>query len=161
MADSRIRLNVSTGELELEGSEAFIAKYDASIGEMLLRLRHAPERATAGGAGGEKSGLPPEGTAAGGVETLDFGEALHGLPRNATAPEQILLAAKFASKASADGSFTTGDANQLLIGQGVKLSNASQAMHQNQVAKRVFKAGGKWRLSREGEAHLKTLVPAG
>jgi hypothetical protein len=70
----------------------------------------------------------------------------------------MLLAGAFAQSASDDNAFTTGEANQLLIEQGIKVGNPSQCMTNNLKAKRVFKVpGNKYRVSKQGHEHLQKL----
>jgi hypothetical protein len=152
----RIRISLASGELEVEGSLEFVDRYEKSIKEMLHRLDEQPApRKTRDGGGGSSR------LAALAGEIADFGEILHGLPRSATGSDQMLVAGWYAQKSATDDAFTTGDGNKLLVGQGIKLSNASQAMRGNLAAKRVFKvAGDRWRVSKQGEEHLKTLLPS-
>ena len=156
-SEGRIRISLSSSELEVEGSAEFVVKYEKQINEMLRRLEVQPvptskHRDTGKGAG----------TSGGQVHVVgDFGEILHGLPRSATGADQMLVAGWFVQGSAADTAFTTGEGNKLLVGQGVKLSNPSQAMRGNLAAKRVFKvAGDRWRISKQGDEHLKTLLPS-
>jgi hypothetical protein len=72
----------------------------------------------------------------------------------------MLVAGWYVQQASADKTFSTGDANQLLLGQGIKLSNPSQSLKNAIGAKRVFKVGKGYKVSKTGEEHLKTLMGA-
>src|SRR6266516_1273619 len=97
MADqARIRVSLATGDLEVEGTGAFIAKYAEPIDELIERLRagsvQAPARPT--------PALPTSAPRATGSYPEEFGEAVHGLPNNASGPDQILLAGFYAQKAS-------------------------------------------------------------
>ncbi len=152
--EGRVRISLASGELEVEGSLDFVDRYETSIKAMLRRLEDHPSPVRAQK---ERGGAGPR--VGGDTDKRDFGEILHGLPKHATGADQILVAGWFVQKSSADSSFTTGDANKLLIGQGVKLSNAAQAMRGNLTAKRVFKvAGNRWRISKQGDEQLKTLL---
>lgn len=152
MATSRIRVSLSAREIEVEGSEEFIAKYEETLDEMLQLLRAGK------GVGGASSGGSGGGAGAaggGGSEPPgEFGEVLHGLSSSATDTDKILLAGSFAQAASSDDTFTTGQANKLLLDQGIKVSNASQCLKNNLKAKRVFKVGNKYRVSKQGAEHL-------
>ena len=150
------RISVSTGarQLEIEGSEEFIAKYEEPLNGMLARL-------SSDGAS-DAGSSPPVASAATlshGAEpgNLEFGEALH-LLGSTSGTDQILLAGQYAQDASEDRCFNTGEANQMLIDQGIKLANPSTAMKRNLTSKRVFKIGGKFRVSRAGEDHLVSLL---
>src|SRR5215210_2295421 len=125
MADqARIRVSLTTGDLEVEGSEAFVAKYAEPIDELIGRLREGRLQAPAAPTGDSPTPTPM----ATGSHPEEFGEALHGLPNSATGTDQILLAGLYAQQESADSTFSTGEANQLLVGQGIKLTNPSQSL---------------------------------
>jgi hypothetical protein len=155
--EGRVRISLANGELEVEGSVEFVDRYEKSINDMLHRLeqQHVPVRAAKDSHAGSVNAAGRPG------EMRDFGEILHGLPRGATGADQMLVAGWFAQNSSTDSAFTTGDGNKLLVGQGIKLSNPSQAMRGNLASKRVFKvAGDRWRISKQGDEHLKTLLPS-
>lgn len=154
---ARIRISLSAGELEVEGAEEFVAQYDEAINTLISRLEDQPiqsptpvEAAAAGASPGAAQAAP--------TGQREFGEVLHSLPSNATGTDRILVAGWYAQTASADNTFSTGEANQLLLGQGIKLSNASQALKGAISAKRVFKVGSRYRVSRTGEEHLRSLI---
>lgn len=152
--EGRIRISLANGDLEVEGSLEFVDRYEKSIKDMLRRLEELPVTVKSRKESGAGSGLRRDG------DVGDFGEILHGLPKSATGSDQMLVAGWFVQQSSNDSAFTTGEANKLLVGQGIKLSNPSQAMRGNLAAKRVFKvAGDRWRTSKTGEEHLKTLLP--
>ena len=147
-----IRVLLGTQELALEGSEEFLERFADPIAAMLERL----EREVRG-----SGALPPSAAVSdpGSVDdSADFGETLLLLPRSATGTDQILLAGQFAQANSEDDTFETREASQLLIEQGIQLSNPSQAIKNNLKAKRLFKRGGKFRVSREGNDHLRSLI---
>ncbi len=155
-AEGRIRISLASGELEVEGTLEFVDKYEKSIKDMLRRLEEEPIPVRKPREVGARAV-----SAAGSDDIGDFGEVLHGLPKSATGADQMLVAGWFAQKASTDNAFTTADGNKLLVGQAVKLSNPSQAMRGNLAAKRVFKVSGdRWRISKQGDEHLKTLLPS-
>jgi hypothetical protein len=157
--DARIRLSLSTGELELEGSEAFIKEYAEDIGALLKRLSDAAVTSPAV--------TPAEPARAEAVRPADrtsdrtlpeFGEVLHQLPNGITGTEEILVAGYYASRQTADKTFPTADANKLLIEQGIKLANPSQSLKNNMDSRRVFKTGKNYKLSRDGVRHVSDLI---
>lgn len=151
MSSGHIRVSLSAGEIEVEGTEDFVAKYDETIDIILQRLR---EGKTPPGPAPSPQPQPGEEK----VKSLDgFGEALHGFSNAATDTDKMLLAGSFAQSAGADNAFATKAASELLIEQGVKPSNPSQCMTNNLKAKRVIKVGKKYRVSKVGEAHLQKL----
>ena len=158
--NARIRVSLSAGELEIEGTEDFVSQYADSIESVLERLRiegpsgpvpAAQAPATAGSTG-------PTAAIAPGDEP--FGEVLHSLSSK-SGTDQILLAGYYVGRNATDGTFSTVDANKLLIEQGVKLSNASQSLKNNLASKRAFKVGNRYKVAKLGIDYLKTLgVPA-
>jgi hypothetical protein len=154
----RLKVTTRWGTLEVEGDPGFFAKYETNIESMLAQLEeHVPMAADApleaqaadlGSVGATGQDELPEA----------FGEQLLTLPKNASGTDQILLAGAYLQRTSESSSFLTKDANALLIGQGVKLSNASQSMANNLKAKRVFKvARNAYRVSKPGLDHLADL----
>lgn len=162
MADARVRISLTAGEFEVEGPEAFVQRYDSVVDDLLERVRSGPTPKTAS-TNGQKEDVTGEqdesfSPTTEAAELLDFGEVLHSLPSKATSTDQILLAGHYVQQGSGDNSFSTNEANSLLVEQGIKLSNASQSLKNNLAAKRVFKLPGKrWRVSRPGEEYLKSL----
>ena len=152
---ARIRISLTTGDLEVEGSEAFIAKYAEPLDELIERLRKGHLHAPAAPTGASPTPAPNASAAS---QPEEFGEALHALPNSATGTDQILLAGLFAQKDSADSTFSTGEANQLLVGQGIKLTNPSQALKNGITAKRAFKVGKRYRVSKAGEEYVSELM---
>lgn len=157
---SRIHINLSSGELDIRGSEEFVSQYADSIEDLLQRLRTEPTPSAAPAppvlaspdqASTEAGKVTQPGT---GLEP--FGEALHSLASK-SGTDQILLAGYYASETSGDGTFATAEANKLLIEQGIKLSNASQSLKNVLAAKRVFKVGSRYKVSRSGIDFLKSM----
>lgn len=158
-AISRIHISLSSGELEIQGSEEFVSQYADSIEDLLNRLRSEPVPVASTPPvpassihPSTKPSSPP--SSDGGLEP--FGEVLHSLGSK-TGTDQILLAGYYASEASADGTFATVEANKLLIEQGIKLSNASQSLKNLLTAKRVFKVGSRYKVAKSGMDYLKAL----
>ena len=150
----RVSVSIGNCQLDLEGSEQFIAQYEEPLQRMLNRLASdvadavdPPSPQMTGSSLGHTSTL----------SDLEFGEALH-LLGSTSGTDQILLAGRYAQDAAEDRAFSTGEANQMLIDQGVKLANPSTAMKRNLTSKRVFKIGGRFRMSRMGEDHLASLL---
>ncbi|HEX7133468.1 MAG TPA: hypothetical protein VF228_12895 [Iamia sp.] len=158
---NRLRLTVGDCTLEIEGDDAFFERHATTLETMVARLDRAPSAPSGrqGGGGGATSGRGGlAGTGDGATGTVEFGEQLGGLAATATATDQMLLAGLAAQRASGENTFSTGDANQLLIEQSVKVGNPSQCMTNNLKAKRVFKVGNRYRVSRAGEEHLASLL---
>lgn len=158
MADqARVRISLSTGDLEVEGTEDFVRQYSDSISTLISQLEELPIQRVSPPAEAVGSSTPATATASG-PEQREFGEVLHSLPGSASGADRILIAGSYAQLGSGDNTFSTGEANQLLLGQGVKLSNPSQALKNAIASKRVFKVGKRYRVSKTGEEHLKSLI---
>jgi hypothetical protein len=151
---ARLRINLSQGEFEVEGSEAFVRGYAERFEALLERLNGGAD-APAPAPTPLLAGIPVAGPA------RSFGEVIHHLPRTATDVDRILAAGHFAQLRSADRSFATGEANALLTEQGIKVGNPSQCVKQNLVAKRVFKHQGRYRVAQTGIDHLRQLLGSG
>jgi hypothetical protein len=160
-ADARVRVSLSTGELEIEGPETFIAQYDSHVQEILKRLADPtaitfePSPNDQAGTSAATSAATPSDLSNGFPE---FGEMVHRLPKGTTGTDQILVAGYYVSRRRADRTFPTAEASRLLIEQGIKLPNASQSVKNNIVAKRVFKTGKVFKLSRDGLERVGQLL---
>lgn len=153
---THLRINLAAGEFELSGSPDFISQYDAVTRELLDRLTKtpvAPSAPAAAPAGAAASPAP--------VATADdvgaFGEVLHSLSSSATATDQILVAGWYIARSTSDGTFSTAEANKLLLEQGIKVANPSQSLKNCVGAKRAFKMGNRFKVSKTGETHIGSL----
>lgn len=149
MTTARLRINPHTGEVEIEGSEDFIRDMWPKVSEQLASAKRRVTEAKAPPA-------KPEETEDRVDEVEEFGEYLHTFSLNKDT-DRALVAGSFVARGSANNVFTTKEANAQLIEQGIKLTNASQCVKNLQTAKRIFKVSGGFRISKDGEAHLKTL----
>jgi hypothetical protein len=154
---ARLRINLSEREFEVEGSERFVKAYAERFDALLAGLSDPTKEA-----------LPPPpaapraapAAAAPRPAAQTFGEMLHQLPRSASDVDRMLAAGYFAHLRSPDKSFSTGEANDLLTGQSVKIGNPSQSVRQNVAAKRVFRHQGRYRVSQIGLDYLRQLLGA-
>lgn len=147
---ARLRINLSQGEFEVEGSETFVTRYIERIDALFTRLSD-----------GERALPPPAPAAANAADVSPahrFAVLLEGLPRSATDVDRILLAGYHVQSRSPDKSFGTGEANALLVEQGIKVGNPSQCVKQNLVARRVFRHQRRYRLSQTGIEHLRQVL---
>lgn len=149
---ARIRINLAQRELEVEGSETFVASYAERLEALLdgLEAETAPSVAPTLPLG------PARADPSGG-----FGALVQHLPKSSTDVDRMLAAGWFAQGRSGDNAFSTGDANKLLAEQGIKIGNPSQCVKQNLLAKRVFVVQrGRYRIAQQGLEHLRqTLGP--
>ncbi len=160
---TRLRINLSQGEFEVEGSEAFVERYAERIDALFAGLANGP-------ADEPEPALPAATTPARPLNTIPtngaaaaaapehLGEWLEHMPRSATDVDRMLLSGYYAQVRSADQCFGTGEANALLTDQGIKVGNPSQCVKQNLVAKRVFKHHRRYRVSQTGLDQLRQLL---
>jgi hypothetical protein len=153
---ARLRVNLAQSEFEVEGSEAFVRTYAERFDALLDRLGHGakPDDPPAAQASRAQPPSPP----ALSIDTASLGELLHHLPRSATDVDRMLLAGHVAQSRSSDNAFSTGEANELLTEQGVRIGNPSQSVKQNVVARRVFRHQRRYRVSQIGLDHLAQLL---
>ena len=155
MTDARYRLRVipATGEFEIEGTEEFVEKYWDELQSLITSAPRSPEKEAS-----PPSVVPP--LEANGQSALpeSFGEHLNRFDK-LTDVDKVLVAGHFQQAVSTENVFTTKEANDLLIEQGVRVTNASECVRRNVTGKRVFKvAGRKYRVSQQGDKYIKELL---
>jgi hypothetical protein len=153
---ARLRINLSQREFEVEGSERFVKAYAERFDALLGRLSDPAEEVAAAPLAPQAA--PPATKPRPAAQT--FGEMLHQLPRAASDVDRMLAAGYFTHLRSPDKSFSTGEANDLLTEQSIKVGNPSQCVRQNLAAKRVFKHQGRYRVSQSGLDYLSQLLGA-
>ena len=161
---TRLKINLSAGEFEVEGSEAFVERYVERIDALFAKLANSKSTAPAlvdassTGTGAAVSSNHAANGVAATAAPSHIGEWLEHMPRSATDVDRMLLAGYFAQLRSGDQSFGTGEAAILLTDQGIKVGNPSQCVKQNLVAKRVFKHQRRYRVSQTGLDQLRQLL---
>ncbi|HVS69289.1 MAG TPA: hypothetical protein VHE56_12105 [Mycobacteriales bacterium] len=157
-AQGRIRISLAVGELEVEGTSEFVEQYKNDIQRMLERL--ATRNDFSGPPPNQHAAATNGAAASGGQVPAQFGEVLASISGKASGTDLILVAGWFTQASSPDASFSTTEAASLLVEQGIKLSNPSQSLKNNIAAKKVFKIGSRYKVSRSGEDHLRTILGA-
>ena len=158
---TRLKINLSQGEFEVEGSEAFVQRYAERIEALFETLKPTASQELPPALPSPTSSRQSRG--ANGAEDPNnlpdhLGEWLEHMPRSATDVDRMLLSGYYAQRRSADQCFGTGEANALLTDQGIKVGNPSQCVKQNLVAKRVFKHHRRYRVSQTGLDQLRQLL---
>lgn len=158
--EARLRISLATGEFEVEGPTAFIAQYDEVARELLTRLQaYTPGTSKPEGSSNADAVAGQGNGSSGKAEALsEFGEAIHKLPKNASGTDMILVAGYYAAMSHSDQTFATAEASKLLVEQSIKIANPSQSMKNNLTAKKVFKVGSRYKLSRDGIDRVKQLL---
>lgn len=154
---ARIRINLSTKEFEVEGSEQFVKEYAEKIEKLLSAIsdskpstpQHLPRSS-------ETTKSMPT---AGNQIPDSFGEYLHTFPKTITDVDRMLIAGLYIQLQSEDKSFGTATANDLLKQQGVKLTNPAECVAKNKKSKKVFPVKrGEYRVSQTGITYIDTLI---
>lgn len=153
---ARFRINLAQRELEIEGSEAFVAGYADRIEALLSLLEQPGTFEAAPMSAGDGAGSA---TAGAGSSLGEFGEYIQRLPSSATEVDKMLAAGFWVQLQSPDDAFATAEANRRLTEHGIKLGNPSQCVKQSQLARRVFMVQrGRYRVSQIGRTYLRQLL---
>ena len=154
----KIRANRTTGELEIEGSAEAVADWWEKIWPQL----HA------NAAGGATAAVPALAAQAQPQARLlqaptaqlpdVFGEFFTDFRSDVTDVDKMLIAGAFVQGKEPDRTFTTKAANQLLLDQNLKVTNASECVRRLLTTKRAFVVSdGRFRVSASGLERLNTL----
>ena len=143
----RVRANRSAGELELEGSVDNVKEWWNRLWpEIGARNDSAPTAVVS-------VGIDP-----GSESVALFGEFYSQFRSDISDIDKVLVAAVFVQTKDADRCFTTKSANQLLVDQNIKVSNASESVRRLMQTKRVFVvSSGRFRVSTIGLEYLNNL----
>jgi hypothetical protein len=99
---AKIRINISAGEIEIEGTEAFVREYVDRFEELLEFLKKRPQVAPVP----QKIALPEQAPAPAKTEMPEvFGEYLQRFPKSITDLDRILIAAYFVQSHEPDNFF--------------------------------------------------------
>jgi hypothetical protein len=148
----RVRINRSSGELEVEGSETQVTEWWEKLWPQLVegRADTLPTAVTPRVTSSQSNGHQD-------VPEI-FGEYFSAFRSDVTDVDKILIAASFVQAREPERVFSTKAANQLLVDQNIKVANASQNVRRLTQTKRVFVVSdGRFRVSATGLDHLKTL----
>lgn len=155
---ARIRINLSTKEFEVEGSEQFVKEYADKI-ENLLSAVTATSKPSSPQSPPRSSEAPTSAPTVGGQLPDSFGEYLHTFPNTITDVDRMLIAGFYIQAQSEDNSFATATANDVLKQQGVKLTNPAECVAKNKKAKKVFPVKrGEYRVSHTGITYIDSLI---
>ncbi len=149
----KIRANRTTGELEVEGPSHLVSEWWERFSPTFGK---ATELVTSPVSDALQQG-PPRATRLGQFPEL-FGEFFTAFGSVLSDVDKVLVAAAFAQDKENEQVFTTKAANQLLLEQGIKVSNPSECVRRLAHAKRVFVVSvGKFRVSATGREYLESL----
>lgn len=166
---SKFKLNLRTGEIEIEGSEEFIEKQIlnlSSLAELFIAVSKSepiPEDDSESELDSllDSSGKDPDTKV---FEVPDsFGEFYHKFRDDTTDKDKALIAGYFVQSKSAKNEFKTIEVNKILKELGIKLSNPTTSIKYLANDKYVFQTRKEgalhyMRVSQDGLEYLKTLL---
>lgn len=175
MDNTKVKINLKTGEIEFEGSEKFVQGQMDNLDVILDIL--------SSGQVGEEQEIEAYSEANNASDVNDddednsnpapssdlsvpdsFGEWMHKFKDGINDIEKALVTAYYVQKEAPKNDFKTLEVNKSLRDHGIKLSNPSRALKSLEGKKYLFqtrKEGPKirfMRVSQDGLAHLKTLL---
>lgn len=152
----RVRVSRSAGELEIEGSPDDVQTWWDKLWPEISSKSSSPAAPPPSGGG---RAIPAQ---AGNSDIPEvFGEYYSEFRTDISDIDKVLVAAAFSQSKDPERTFSTKGANQLLIDQNIKVSNASESVRRLIQGKRAFVVtDGKFRISAGGLTHLATLKVA-
>jgi hypothetical protein len=168
-ATAKFKLNLTSGEIEVEGSEEFVISQIQSIESLLSLLKQKSlskpvthPQSTIDNDSQKDDDSTSEGTAVANQIPDTFGEWMNTFKSNILDVDKALITARFVQSKSATNDFKTAEVNKALKDHGIKLSNPSTTLGLLVSKKLMFqtrKVGvlKYLRVSQDGQAHLETL----
>lgn len=171
MEKARIKINLSLGEIEFEGTEEFVKTQISNLSDLLEIVSQIQQNDIADTEVTElieknvqEQNKKIERIGEDGLEvTSSCGEWLTKFKDNLPENDYALVTAYYLQKQSSDNDFNSLEVTQVLKDHGHKLSNTSQSLIRLTSKKFVFQTRkeGKikyMRVSADGIKHLKTLL---
>lgn len=163
---AKFKLNLKTGEIEVEGSESFVERQiqtlENLVGFMEIRAQKNNDKNFLANTVGEESSEQSDSSTIANSLPNTFGEWMHTFKSDVNDLDKALITARFVQSQSATNDFKTSELNQALKDHGIKLSNASGALKRLVEKKLMFqtrKIGVLkfMRVSADGQKHLDNL----
>jgi hypothetical protein len=151
----RIRINLSTREFEIDADSDFvIQKFGDKIFEYLDIVKSSNSK-TAAKSANEYDSTP----IANSDVPNSFGEYYNKFPKGLNNVDKLLISCYFIQSSTEAKAFTVKEASDLLIDQGVKLTNANAFNTSNFNTKRIFKLTGRsFKVSDIGKDYINNLL---
>lgn len=161
---ARLKLNLHTGEVEIEGSEEFVTQQSANLENIIRVINARPIPEVKQDANNTENNFQTKENINDGISLPEnFGEWINKLPKDASDADKLLLAGYFVQRQSKENAFRTREVTKLLKDHGIYLTNPSQTAKHHLDMKRIFQVGkvgteAKYRVSREQEESLISLL---
>ena len=160
----KIRISLTSREVEFEGDLQLIKEnFGEYIQDYLKVLKREPPVGSAN-KHSNANATPSNNSYTSGDQINNllpdiFGEYYSRFPRTLSNVDKLLLASFFTQSRTDGKCFTVKEASDLLLEQGVSLSNAGVFNKHNITTKRVFKLSAKtFRVSDTGMEYIRTLT---
>ncbi len=164
---AKFKLNLKTGEIEVEGTEAFVERQIQALESLVdlmkisdqINENKAPPLIEEQSRNGDKLA---SGETAGDAIPSTFGEWMHIFKTELNDADKVLITACFVQSQSSTKDFKTAEVNKALKEHGFKLSNPSATLN-NLVDKKLLFQTRKvgvlkyFRLSVDGQKNLNLL----
>ena len=153
----RLRINLINGEFEIDGNSDFIIEHFGERINSYLDIIQSDK-----GINKENAIIRPNPNKSEilvGTIPDNFGEYFNKFSKSISNVDKLLIASYFIQSTQESKSFLVKDASDLLIEQGIKLSNSAAFNNLNLNTKRIFKLTGKaFRVSDIGKEYIKNLL---
>jgi len=151
----RIRINLSTREFEIDADSDFvIEKFGDRIFQYLDIVKSSNSKIVPPTE--SKSHSSP---LASSEVPASFGEYFNKFPKGLNNVDKLLISCYFIQSSTEAKAFSVKEASDLLIDQGVKLTNANAFNTANLNTKRVFKLTGRsFKVSDTGKEYINNLL---
>lgn len=166
MTQSVFKINLSTGDVEISGSEEFVSAcidrlplVMRELGQDTLMAKAPGKNPTAGNQnGGQDAGNSQGATNSLGVPD-SFGEWKQKFKDGLTQDQKVLMSGYYCQAQNPENIFKTKEANDILKNHGIKVANAANNLKSLEENKYVFiaKKSGKLKLYRVTEQGLQHL----
>jgi hypothetical protein len=147
-----VRIDFGNRAFEVSGNREDVDRYLEKYSDLLEFFKGAPTSVGSSVATDQKVGPAQEAVPA------EFGEYFHRFGSSVSDVDRVLIAGHFSQVHNGRGSFSTRDANELLINQNVKVANASECVRRALNSRRVFAVGkGEYKVSSQGIEYVQSL----
>lgn len=156
---TRIRINLNNREVEWEGSEEFIKKYENVIDDFIEKIGNSPT-ATKKESAPDNANFLINPTRTSSTLPSSFGEFYIKFPRNLKVVDKVLLAAYYIQGVNEDGLFNTKEVTEALNEQNIEVTNTNAFITSLMKTSKIFKKSGKFKVSEKGIESIEGIISA-